>query len=218
MVTERIYNLTQKANDSLHLAQDEATRLQQPLRRTHLLLGILMEGHGVGAKVMTNLGVTLELFRPVVESINAPADVNPALVTTDPPSLLQELRGTLQRAMTYAIELNHPYIGTGHLLVGLFPNPPEEDEKQKDPFTYLMEERFSISPSGIRKETAKIFSETQTHQTPIPSQEWINTDQILILHGWHKFLEKLSPEKRKTRVEWLLVELQKAAQKEFPSP
>ena len=52
----------------MRLAQEEAQRFQHPYLDTeHLLLGLVREGEGVAAKVLSNLGVELNKVRSTVE-------------------------------------------------------------------------------------------------------------------------------------------------------
>ncbi len=82
----------------------------------HILLGILKEGGGVAALVLTNLGVNLDDLRRAVE--NAVNYGREAIVVGEIP-LNQEARAAINYAIEEAKEMNHSYIGTEHLLLGL---------------------------------------------------------------------------------------------------
>src|SRR6266852_6333137 len=61
---------TERARHVMRLAQEEAQRLQHNYIGTeHLLLGLLREGEGVAANVLTGLGVDLDMARDRVEAI-----------------------------------------------------------------------------------------------------------------------------------------------------
>ncbi len=82
----------------------------------HLLLGILKEGGGVAALVLTNLGIDLDDLRRAVE--NAVNYGREAIVVGEIP-LNQEARAAINYAIEEAKGMNHSYIGTEHLLLGL---------------------------------------------------------------------------------------------------
>jgi four helix bundle protein len=99
------------------LANQEAQRLNHDYIGTeHILLGLVLEGSGTGATVMKNLGVDLAALRAEVEKLIKPG---PGVV------LIEKLPQTprAKTALMYAIEearaLNHDYVGTEHLLLGL---------------------------------------------------------------------------------------------------
>src|SRR5207249_3326706 len=65
---ERFDKFTERARKVLSLAQEEAQRFQHNYIGTeHLLLGLVREGEGVAAKVLSNLGVELNKVRGAVE-------------------------------------------------------------------------------------------------------------------------------------------------------
>jgi four helix bundle protein len=108
---------TDRARKVMALANQEAQRLNHEYIGTeHLLLGLAMESSGVGATVMKNLGVDLAALRAEVEKL---VKRGPDTVTLG--KLPQTPRA--KTAVMYAIEearaLNHNYVGTEHLLLGL---------------------------------------------------------------------------------------------------
>jgi ATP-dependent Clp protease ATP-binding subunit ClpC len=108
---------TDRVRKVISLSRQEAIRLHHDYIGTeHLLLGLLKEGEGVAAIVLTNLGLNLEDLRRAVE--NAVTYHTETLVLGEIP-LNQEARSALNFAMDEARRLNHSYIGTEHLLLGL---------------------------------------------------------------------------------------------------
>src|SRR5690606_18869611 len=83
----------------------------------HILLGLIREGEGVAAAVLTNLGVDLEDIQQKIEETvkkgKAAAATGPELPYTS------RAKKVLELAMMEARELNHSYVGTEHLLLGL---------------------------------------------------------------------------------------------------
>src|SRR5438552_2220170 len=98
------------------LAQEEAQRFNHNYIGTeHLLLGLVREGEGVAAKVLGNLGVELNKVRSAVEFIIGRGD---RTVAGDI-GLTPRAKKVIELSVDEARRLNHHYIGTEHLLLGL---------------------------------------------------------------------------------------------------
>src|SRR5690606_18606127 len=111
------YNFTDRVRKVLAMAREEAIRLQHDYVGTeHILLGLIREGEGVAAAVLTNLSVDLEQVQQQVEE-----SVRRGKATIDLGELPYTSRAkkVLEFAMAEARELNHSYVGTEHLLLGL---------------------------------------------------------------------------------------------------
>ena len=111
------YNFTDRVRKVLAMAREEAVRLQHDYVGTeHILLGLIREGDGVAAEVLRNLAADLdELLRLVEENVRpgkASASIGELPYTT-------RAKKVLEYAMAEARELNHSYVGTEHLLLGL---------------------------------------------------------------------------------------------------
>src|ERR671915_995328 len=107
---------TEKARRVVVLAQEEARMLNHNYIGTeHLLLGLLHEGEGVGAKALESLGVSLEAVRRQVEEIIGQGQAAP------PPHIpfTPRAKKVLELSLREALQLGHNYIGTEHILLGL---------------------------------------------------------------------------------------------------
>jgi ATP-dependent Clp protease ATP-binding subunit ClpC len=115
-MADRFSRFTTRARKVLTLAQGEALRLQHNYIRTeHLLLGLVREGEGLAAKVLTALDVDLDVARDRVEAIIGRGKrVVPGEIGLTP-----RAKKVLELAADEARRLNHHYIGTEHLLLGL---------------------------------------------------------------------------------------------------
>ncbi|MBI4580217.1 MAG: hypothetical protein HY718_10975 [Planctomycetes bacterium] len=108
---------TDRARKVMALANQEAQRLNHEYIGTeHILLGLVKEGSGVGANVLKNLGADLPTIRNEIKKLVGPGhDPTPILKLPQTPRA--------KRVLEYAIEearrLDHNYIGTEHLLLGL---------------------------------------------------------------------------------------------------
>jgi ATP-dependent Clp protease ATP-binding subunit ClpC len=112
------YNFTDRVRKVLQMAREEAARLHHEYVGTeHILLGLIREGEGVAAAVLTNLNVDLEEIQQKIEETvkkgKAAAAAGPDLPYTS------RAKKVLELAMSEARELNHSYAGTEHLLLGL---------------------------------------------------------------------------------------------------
>ncbi|MBV8151141.1 MAG: ATP-dependent Clp protease ATP-binding subunit, partial [Candidatus Eremiobacteraeota bacterium] len=107
---------TERARRSIVLAQEEAQRLGNNYIGTeHILLGIISEGESLAAKVLETLGVNLAKVRQEVEAIvgRGGQTVQQEMVFTP------RAKRVIELAFEEARQLNHNYIGTEHLLLGL---------------------------------------------------------------------------------------------------
>ena len=113
---DRFDKFTERARKVLSLAQEEAQRFNHNYIGTeHLLLGLVREGEGVAAKVLSNLGVELNKVRSAVEFIIGRGD----RIVLGEIGLTPRARKVIELAVDEARRLNHHYIGTEHLLLGL---------------------------------------------------------------------------------------------------
>ncbi len=113
------YNFTDRVRKVLQMAREEAARLHHEYVGTeHILLGLIREGEGVAAAVLTNLNVDLEEIQQKIEET---VKKGKAPAAAGPPDLPYTSRAkkVLELAMSEARELNHSYVGTEHLLLGL---------------------------------------------------------------------------------------------------
>ena len=107
---------TERARKVLTLAQEEAQRFNHNYIGTeHLLLGLVREGEGVAAKVLSNLGIELTKVRSAVEHIIGRGERQ----VMGEIGLTPRAKKVIELAVDEARRLGHHYIGTEHLLLGL---------------------------------------------------------------------------------------------------
>ena len=108
---------TERVRKVIFLAREEASRLQHDSIGTeHLLLGLLREGEGIAATVLTNLGLDLDAIRQSVE--NMVAHTGGTLTIGEIP-FTSNAKRVLELAVDEARQMGHNYVGTEHLLLGL---------------------------------------------------------------------------------------------------
>jgi len=115
-MSDNLDRFTKRARQALTLAQDEAQRLgHRYIGTEHLLLGFLRERQGIAAKVLLQMGVSLEQVRRMVEESMGHEETR----ITAPIQLAPRTKRVLELAFDEARRLDHHYIGTEHLLLGL---------------------------------------------------------------------------------------------------
>jgi ATP-dependent Clp protease ATP-binding subunit ClpC len=115
---DRMYErFTDRARKVMQLANQEAQRFNHEYVGTeHVLLGLIKEGSGVAANVLKNLDVDLRKIRNEVEKI---VQAGPDMVTMGKLPQTPRAKKVIEYAIEEARNLNHNYVGTEHLLLGL---------------------------------------------------------------------------------------------------
>ncbi|MDE3127861.1 MAG: AAA family ATPase, partial [Gemmatimonadota bacterium] len=142
------YNFTERVRKVLAMAREEAARLHHEYVGTeHILLGLIREGEGVAATVLQNLNVELDEVQQKIEDTvrkgKAAQATGPDLPYTS------RAKKVLELAMAEARELNHSYVGTEHLLLGLL-------REEKGIAAQVLTEA-GISLEAARAETLRIL-------------------------------------------------------------
>jgi ATP-dependent Clp protease ATP-binding subunit ClpC len=139
----------------LSLAQEEAQRFNHNYIGTeHILLGLVREGEGVAARVLSNLSVDLHKVRAAVEFIIGRGE--------KPPSgeigLTPRAKRVIELSVDEARNLNHNYIGTEHLLLGLL--------REGEGVAAGVLESLGMNLDKVRSEVNHIL------QSPTSTQPW----------------------------------------------
>ena len=107
---------TDRARRVVVLSQEEARRLHHNYIGTeHILLGLIREQDGIASRVLDNFGMSLDGVRTeVVELVGEGQGKDPHRIPFTP-----RAKKTLEFALRESLQLNHNYIGTEHILLGL---------------------------------------------------------------------------------------------------
>jgi len=139
---------TGRARNVLSLAQEEAQRFGHPYIGTeHLLLGLVRQGEGVAVVVLRNLGVDPPSVGDAVEFIIGRTD----RVVLGEVSLTPRAKKVLALAVDEGRRMNHHYIGTEHLLLGLL-------REGEGVAANVLRERFGLELAAVRVETLRVLS------------------------------------------------------------
>ncbi len=110
---------TDRARKVMQLANQEAQRFNHEYIGTeHILLGLVKEGSGVAANVLKNLDVDLRKIRLEVERIVQHGQGGDQVVMGRLPHT-PRAKKVIEYSIEEARNLNHSYVGTEHLLLGL---------------------------------------------------------------------------------------------------
>ena len=149
-MADRFDKFTERARRVLTLAQEEAQRFNHNYIGTeHLLLGLVREGDGVAAKVLSNLGVELNKVRSAVEFIIGRGDKQ----SSGEIGLTPRAKKVIELAVDEARRLNHSYIGTEHVLLGLV--------REGEGIAAGVLESLGVNLERVRGETTRILAQTQ---------------------------------------------------------
>ena len=110
---------TQRARNAVIHAQEEARQLNHPAIGTeHILLGLLREGEGVGARALLNMGVDLQKVREEITRLIGPDGINAERAAGDLP-ITPRAKKVFNLAFDEARLQGVNYVGTEHLLLAL---------------------------------------------------------------------------------------------------
>lgn len=148
---------TDRAQRAIHLAQEEAKRLNHDsLGPEHILLGLISLGEGIAAQVLANLGVDPKRVRLEIEKLIGTGD-NVLLIGDIP--LTARARKVLEHAIEEAQSLGHNYVGTEHLLLGII--------RDEDSVPARVLENLGVKPETVREEVINQIAEP-AHHAPLP--------------------------------------------------
>jgi len=172
-MSSRFDKFTERARKVLQLAQEEAQRFNHNFIGTeHFLLGLVREGDGVAGRVLNNMGVELYKVRSSVELIIGRGD---RMVMGDI-GLTPRAKHVIELAVDEARRLNHHYIGTEHLLLGLV--------REGEGIAAGVLESLGVSLEKVRREVIEVLKSSSGYASTTPvsiiedAEDNIARDQI----------------------------------------
>ena len=143
----RYEKFSERARRVLSLAQEEAQRFNHNYIGTeHILLGLVRETEGVAARVLSSLTVDLSKVRSAVEFIIGRGEKPPQGEI----GLTPRAKKVVELAVDEARRMNHTYIGTEHLLIGLL--------REGEGVAAGVLESLGVTLDKVRTETHRILS------------------------------------------------------------
>ncbi len=117
--TPTFERFTVRARGALKGSAGAATRLQHNYVGTeHVLLGLFAEPEGIAAKVLVEAGLTGDGVEAAILALTPRGDAE-----VGAPPFTPRAAVCLEKALDEALQLGHNYIGTEHILLGLFTDP-----------------------------------------------------------------------------------------------
>ena len=147
----RFEKFSERARRVLSLAQEEAQRFNHNYIGTeHILLGLVRETEGVAARVLSSLAVDLSKVRSAVEFIIGRGEKP----TQGEIGLTPRAKKVVELAVDEARRMNHTYIGTEHLLIGLL--------REGEGVAAGVLESLGVTLDKVRAETHRILSHSSS--------------------------------------------------------
>jgi ATP-dependent Clp protease ATP-binding subunit ClpC len=146
---------TDRARRVVVFAQDEARGLNHNWIGTeHLLLAVLREGQGVGAKALEAMQISLEATRQQVESIigRGQGTVGDGHIPFTP-----RAKKVLELSLAESLQLGHDYIGTEHILLGLI--------REGDGVAAQVLVKLGADLNRVRQQITQLLTGSQGRQT-----------------------------------------------------
>ena len=142
---------TDRARRVVVRAQEEAGALNHDFIGTeHILLGLVHEGQGLGAKALESLGISPETVRERVEDA-VPAGQHPRPAGHIP--FTPGGKKVLELSLSEAKLLGHPYVGTEHILLGLL--------REGDGVAVQVLTALGADLDGVRERVIQLLAEYQ---------------------------------------------------------
>lgn len=147
---------TERARKVLSLANEEAYRYNHDgVGTEHMLLAIMTEREGVGARALNRLQVQPSEVREQIETLH-PAGEQP--VGDGQLEMTQQGKGSIELAVQEARSLGHHYIGTEHLLLGLL--------REEEGLASQVLLKSGVTLEGTRDVIKQLLAAEQTTSAP----------------------------------------------------
>jgi ATP-dependent Clp protease ATP-binding subunit ClpC len=138
---------TDRARKVMQLANQEASRFNHEYVGTeHILLGLIKEGSGVAANVLKNMDIDLRKVRLEVEKLVQPG---PDMITMGKLPQTPRTKRVIEYTIEEARNLNHNYVGTEHILLGLM--------REKEGVAAQVLSNLGVSTENIRENITNII-------------------------------------------------------------
>jgi ATP-dependent Clp protease ATP-binding subunit ClpC len=133
---------TDRARKVMQMANQEAQRFNhQYIGTEHVLLALINEGSGVAARVLQDLCVDESTVRHEVEKL---VERGSSPVTKGKLPQTPRAKRIIEYSMEAARSLNHHYVGTEHLLLGML--------REKDGVAAQALEHLGLTPEKVREQ------------------------------------------------------------------
>lgn len=159
---------TDRARKVMQLANHEAQRFNHEYIGTeHILLGLMKEDGSIAANVLKNMDVSLQTIRNEVEAIVASG---PEMVTMGRLPQTPRTKKVVELAVQSAQVLNHGYVGTEHLLLGLI--------KEGEGIACQVLKNLGVIAEDVTEEILHLLGHKTTDDGKLAKQSstWVDAD------------------------------------------
>jgi len=174
---------TDRARKAMALANQEAQRFNHEYIGTeHILLGLVKEGSGVGANVLKNLGVDLNKVRQEVSKL---VKSGPDMVATGKLPQTPRAKKVIEYSIEEARSLNHTYIGTEHLLLGIL--------REQDGVAAQVLMNLGLNIDDVREEVLNLLIAAEGDQTKesVETERQLQKTCVNLRHEIQRLLERI---------------------------
>lgn len=162
-----------RARRVMALANQEAIRLHHDyLSPVHIMLGILSAGSGIATLVLRNLDIDLETLRA---NINKQIEPGTKELHQTKMAQREDTRQVIQMAIDEARKLGHKYVGTEHLLLGVY-------REGSNICTKLLSDR-NVQIDAMREEVLKLLNSSKYEDHAVQGAgheglEWLHQQEL----------------------------------------
>lgn len=143
----------------MQLANQEAERFNHEfIDAGHILVGLAKEGVGLAACVLENAGVSLREIREEIEKV---MPIGHDVVVMGKTPQTPRARKAIEAAMEESVALNHSYVGTEHLLLGIL--------RETDGVSAAVMSRLGINQKMLRAEVLRLLGNKTKGTPPAPT-------------------------------------------------
>lgn len=147
-MADRSDKFTERARRVLNNAQEETHRFNRRYIGTeHILLSLVQERDSVAAQVLNNLGVELSKIRSSIEFLIGRADRTVLWQI----GLTPHAKKVIELAVEEARRMEHSYIGTEHILIGLI--------REGEGLAAVVLESLGVRLESVRAATLRVLGE-----------------------------------------------------------
>jgi excisionase family DNA binding protein len=153
---------TDQARNVLALASEEARRYNHPgVGTEHMLLAIMSENEGIAAKALAQLHIQENEIRKLIETLHPEEHNHP--VAEGMIGVTPQGKASIEKAVQEARGLDHHYLGTEHLLLGLL--------REEESFGAQVLRKSDVTLEKTRDLIKQLLTTDQTTITPEPEQQ-----------------------------------------------
>jgi ATP-dependent Clp protease ATP-binding subunit ClpC len=158
---------TERSRQVVVYAQEEARTLRHnSIGTEHLLLGILREDKGLAARALHALDISLERARGEVVRLLGTSEERPSGQIPFTP----DAKKALEQALHESLSLEHNYIGTEHLLLGLL------DDEESGARSVM--QQLGVNPEHVRDEVKDMLPEGGERPSESLSADFVSADGV----------------------------------------